>query len=165
MSHGGPDNVGAMDAILMTKLLGLIEPFSSQVPQLALVTNSLLQVPGCGHVRGKYIFTTPLFQRLISKFLVQEKNFGIRKLRVFWHSSAKHVSLCISLCYTASYIFNCRHVNLLHFWNNLVCNRSNLKSEGLLLLPLPKAVKHGTTDIRNSLDTLLLSLLQLRISF
>lgn len=40
--HGGPDNVGAMYAILMAKLLGLVEPFSSHVPQLALVTHILL---------------------------------------------------------------------------------------------------------------------------
>lgn len=40
--HGGPDDVGSMDAVLVAKLLGLIEPFSCQVPQLALVLHSLL---------------------------------------------------------------------------------------------------------------------------
>lgn len=50
VSHGGPDDVGAMDAILMSKLLGLVEPLSSQVPQLAPVTNSRLQLPECRHV-------------------------------------------------------------------------------------------------------------------
>lgn len=37
VSHGGPDDVGAMDAVLVTKLLSLVEPLSAQVPQLTLV--------------------------------------------------------------------------------------------------------------------------------
>lgn len=45
VSHGGPDDVGAMDAILVAELLGLVEPFSSHVPQLAPVTDSPLEVP------------------------------------------------------------------------------------------------------------------------
>ena len=43
--HGGPDDVGAMDAILMAKLLGLVEPLSCHVLQLAPVIHSLLQFP------------------------------------------------------------------------------------------------------------------------
>lgn len=42
--HGGPDDVRAMDAILMAKLLRLIEPLSSQVSQMASVHPGLLQV-------------------------------------------------------------------------------------------------------------------------
>lgn len=45
MFHGGSDDVGAMDAILVTKLLGLVEPLSSQVLQLVLVIQRLLEVP------------------------------------------------------------------------------------------------------------------------
>ncbi len=40
--HGGPDNVRAMYTILMAKLLALVEPFSSHVPELAPVTHSVL---------------------------------------------------------------------------------------------------------------------------
>lgn len=40
-----------MDAILMAKLLGLVEPVSTQVPQLLSVHRALLEPPGEGHVR------------------------------------------------------------------------------------------------------------------
>ena len=60
--HGGPDDIRAMDAILMAKLLGLVEPFSSHVSELAPVTDSLLEVPEYSNIRGKWIWT------LISKY-------------------------------------------------------------------------------------------------
>lgn len=53
MSHGGPDDVGAVDAVLVAKLLGLVEPFSGHVPQSALVTHSRLEVPECRHISGE----------------------------------------------------------------------------------------------------------------
>lgn len=43
--HGRPDDVGAMDALLVAQLLGFVEPFSSHVPQEVPVTHLLLQVP------------------------------------------------------------------------------------------------------------------------
>lgn len=45
LSHGRPDDVGAVNALPMAALLGFVEPFSSQVPQQAPVTHRLLQVP------------------------------------------------------------------------------------------------------------------------
>lgn len=49
---GGPDDVRAMDAVLMAKLLGFIKPFSGQVLQLLLVTHSLLEFPSNSCVSG-----------------------------------------------------------------------------------------------------------------
>lgn len=44
-----------MDAILMAKLLGLVEPFSTQVPQLVSVNRALLEPPEERHVRWNVI--------------------------------------------------------------------------------------------------------------
>lgn len=43
--HGCPDDVGAVNALLVPELLGFVEPFSSHVPQQVPVTHRLLQVP------------------------------------------------------------------------------------------------------------------------
>lgn len=51
MSHGRPDDVGAVDAILMAKLLGLVEPFSGHVPQPVPVTDRPLEVPEVRDIR------------------------------------------------------------------------------------------------------------------
>lgn len=45
MLHGRPDDVGAVNALLVPELLGFVEPFSSHVPQQVPVTHRLLQVP------------------------------------------------------------------------------------------------------------------------
>lgn len=43
--HGRPDDVCAVNALLVPELLGFVEPFSSHVPQQVPVTHRLLQVP------------------------------------------------------------------------------------------------------------------------
>lgn len=45
LPHRGPDEVRAMDAVLMAKLLGLVEPFSTQVLQLLLGNWAHLEPP------------------------------------------------------------------------------------------------------------------------
>ena len=111
--HGGPDDVRSMDSILMAKLLGLVEPFSSHIPQLAPVTDSPLEVPEYRNVRGKWIWT--LFP-----------NISMNKLRIEFSV----------------------------FYKNLPQDNQGIKP----LLCCKQNVQ------RNSLDTLLLSLLQLSIS-
>lgn len=49
LSHGGPDDVGAMDAFLMAMLLGLVEPFSTHVPELGSVVQGTLELPEGRH--------------------------------------------------------------------------------------------------------------------
>lgn len=44
--YGGPDDVTAVDAVLMAQRLGLVEPVPALVPQPVLVTHRPLQVPG-----------------------------------------------------------------------------------------------------------------------
>lgn len=41
--HGGHDDVRTMDPVLVAKLFGLVEPFSSQELQLTLIAHSFLE--------------------------------------------------------------------------------------------------------------------------
>ena len=70
--HGGSDDLGAVDAILMTKLLGLVEPFSGHEPQLAPVTHSPLEVPECRYIRGSVVTT----------YYSEHSTFWYKKLQV-----------------------------------------------------------------------------------
>lgn len=45
LPHGRPDDVGAVDALLVPELLGFVEPFSGHVPQQVPVAHRPLQVP------------------------------------------------------------------------------------------------------------------------
>lgn len=102
--HGHPDDVGAVNALLMAELLGFVEPFSSHVPKQGPVTHRLLQVPA--HKADiKFTFWKIISWKTLPRFLICLNGFlfcsGTR-----YGAGATHWMRCSSPFFSSASLFN-----------------------------------------------------------